>query len=239
MNLPFTTEQFLANFTQYNETIWPLQIVLYGLAIIALAFLFKKPRHADTGIALILGCLWLWMGAVYHLGFFSAINPLSTVFGALFILQGMLFLWYGVQKDAIRFTLVKTRETIIGAFFIAYGLAIYPLLGYVFGHVYPESPTFGAPCPTTIYTFGLLLFTTNTFPKRLLIIPLLWSFIGFTAALTLGITEDVMLLVSGIVTTALLIRRNNPKKTIGVHTDSNTQGKRRRQRTWAGVYVVD
>jgi len=41
-------------------------------------------------------------------------------------------------------------------------------------------------------------------PRYALIIPLLWSSIGFTAALTLGIREDIGLLVAGLVGTVLL-----------------------------------
>lgn len=39
-------------------------------------------------------------------------------------------------------------------------------------------------------------------------IPLLWSMIGFFAALSLGITKDYMLLVAGVVGTALIIMKN-------------------------------
>jgi len=85
----------------------------------------------------------------------------------------------------------------------------YPLLGYFLGHIYPASPCFGvAPCPTTIFTFGLLLLTVKRVPKYLLIIPLIWSFIGFTAALKLGIKEDIGLLIAGVATLILTIKRD-------------------------------
>jgi Family of unknown function (DUF6064) len=63
-----------------------------------------------------------------------------------------------------------------------------------------SSPTFGLPCPTTIFTLGMLLWLDKTPPLYLLIIPLLWSLIGTVAALKLGIREDVGLLVSGALT---------------------------------------
>jgi len=81
---------------------------------------------------------------------------------------------------------------------------IYPVLGYFLGHVYPNSPTFGAPCPSTIFTFGLLLWTTTRIRWYLLVIPCLWALVGSSAALTLGIYEDTGLLISAILGTAVL-----------------------------------
>jgi hypothetical protein len=94
------------------------------------------------------------------------------------------------------------------------------VLGYLFGHVYPKSPTFGLPCPTTIFTFGLLLWTKTKFPKAVLVIPFLWSLIGFSAALTMGIHEDIGLLVAGVLGTVLLLlreRKSPPSVVEGEH----------------------
>jgi Family of unknown function (DUF6064) len=61
------------------------------------------------------------------------------------------------------------------------------------------------PCPTTIFTFGMLLLAAR--PKRpLLWPPLVWSVIGFFAAVKFGISEDVGLLLAGIVTAAIVLR---------------------------------
>ena len=91
---------------------------------------------------------------------------------------------------------------------ILFALIIYPVLGYFIGHVYPFSPTFGLPCPTTIFTFGLLLLNSKRCPVTILIIPLVWSIIGFMAAIQFGILEDTGLLVAGLITISLLLYRN-------------------------------
>ena len=65
------------------------------------------------------------------------------------------------------------------------------MLGYFLGHRYPAAPSFGLPCPTTIFTLGLLLWKRDKMPAWLFLIPLLWSAIGFSAALVLGMKEDV------------------------------------------------
>jgi hypothetical protein len=85
------------------------------------------------------------------------------------------------------------------------GPVIYPLLGYFLGHVYPSSPTFGLPCPTTIFTIGTLLLAGKT-PRAVFIIPLLWSVIGFKAAISLGAEEDTFLLLSGAIGAAFLLK---------------------------------
>jgi hypothetical protein len=96
-----------------------------------------------------------------------------------------------------------------GGLFILYAMLIYPLIGAALGHGYPQSPSFGvAPCPTTIFTLGLLLWTGARVPRWLLVIPVLWSFIGVSAAVTLGIREDTGLLVAGVVGAALLLWRD-------------------------------
>jgi hypothetical protein len=89
-----------------------------------------------------------------------------------------------------------------------YSFVIYPILGYLFGHVYPKNPTFGLPCPTTIFTFGLLLWTDKIVPKYVLVIPSIWSLIGFVAALFLGIKEDYGLLIAGVLGSILILIRD-------------------------------
>jgi len=163
---------------------------------------------SDRIILLILIFFWFWMGIVYHILFFSSINPLAFAFGVLFIIEACLLIYLGVIKKQVEFSLTMDRYTLIGLIFILYAMIIYPVIGTVAGHGYPRLPTFGLPCPTTIFTFGLFLMSDKKFPLPLLVIPLIWSMIGFFAALSLGITEDYMLLVAGVVGTVLIIMKN-------------------------------
>ena len=61
---------------------------------------------------------------------------------------------------------------------------------------------------TTIFTFGLLLWTDRKLPKYLLVIPLLWSIIGFLATINWGVSEDIMLLIAGWTATAMIWYRD-------------------------------
>lgn len=96
-----------------------------------------------------------------------------------------------------------------------FGPIVYPIMGQFLGHNYPNTPTFGLPCPTTIFTIGALLLA-NRPPKYIAIIPLLWSAIGFSAAISLGVKEDVSLLISGLIgLNAIIIKHAKVTKKTG------------------------
>lgn len=203
MNLPFTVEQFLGVFADYNNAVWPAQVLLNLVAAATVVMAIKRTSRTDRGVLLALSFLWVWTGLVYHLIFFAPINPAAYGFGVLFIIQGLLFLWAAFRGRTSFRAGWGLRQT-VGSLLIAYALVVYPLLGMALGHLYPESPTFGAPCPTTIFTFGVLLWSTGL-PRYLLVIPAVWSVIGFTAALALGIREDIGLLVAGLAGTGIIL----------------------------------
>ena len=148
------------------------------------------------------------MAIVYHLVFFSSINPAAILFGVLFIVQGGIFLLYGFYRNRISYRIENNVYGVAGMSMIVYSILLYPLLGWWNGHIYPASPTFGLPCPTTIFTFGILLFSISRLPWFILIIPVIWSIVGFSAALNFGMMEDGGLLIAGILTCVLLWTKN-------------------------------
>lgn len=208
MKPPFTLEQFLEVFRDYNQAVFPIQIILYLLSATVIYLLIKPNPHSSKIISFILSLLWFWMGIVYHIIFFTSINHAAFLFGSLFIIQGILFLAFGVFKNKFLFNVKNDKYGITGISLIIYSLVMYPILGYFFGHIYPSSPTFGLPCPTTIFTFGILLFNQKKCLILILIIPFIWSVIGFMAAFQFGILEDTGLILASIVTVTLLGYRN-------------------------------
>ena len=203
--MPFTTQQFLDVFASYNEAIFPAQIVLLIAAMIAVRLARNSDALSSKTVAIVLSFLWLWMGVVYHWLFFYAINSLALWFGALFVLQSVLLFYAGVARRDLSFCQQAGSRNWMGTVFIVYALLIYPLIGMSAGHSYPYSPTFGLPCPTTIFTFGLLLRTGRSVPLYVLPVPMAWSLLGFSAAFSLGIWEDVGLLFAGAIGGTLLI----------------------------------
>ena len=208
MQIPFSLADFLNVFKNYNQSIFPLQIVFYFAAFLCIYLLFTGNKNLNKIISAVLSFFWLWMGIVYHLIFFSTINRAAYIFGSLFVIQGILFGIWGFAKSSLSFEYRKNASNYTGIILLLYALIIYPVLGYSLGHQYPYSPTFGLPCPTTIFTFGLLLFVNKKIPVFLLIIPLLWSVIGFGAALNLFIYEDIGLLIASLTAFTLFLNAN-------------------------------
>ena len=199
MQLPFTVEQFLKVFETYNDSIWPFQIVLYLLAFIAVTVIMMKTKNSGKVAMSILVMLWAWMGLVYHIFYFSAINRAALVFGILFLIQSLIFFHFGVTGDRIQLKSNSRLPGIAALAFVAYALVLYPFISHSTGHTYPGTPTFGVPCPTTIFTFGILLYCVNRIPWYVMLIPYLWTVVGFSAALNLSMHEDFGLVVAGAV----------------------------------------
>jgi len=208
MKTPFTIKQFLELFKNYNEEVFPMQIAFYLISAFAIYLALKPFPKSDKIINIIFAFLWLWMGIVYHLIFFTAINKAAYLFGGLFIVQGILFLILGVFQNKLSFHFRADIFGITGISLILFALIVYPILGCFLGHTYPYSPTFGLPCPTTIFTLAFLLLNVKKCPLTILVIPFIWSVIGFMAAFQLGIVEDISLLAASLISIFLLLFRN-------------------------------
>lgn len=208
MNTPFTKAQFLDVFRSYNEDVYPLQVVIFLLALLVVFLSIMNKPKSGVIISIILTCFWLWMGIAYHGVFFSSINKLAYVFGTVFIIQAVLFFIFGVLKQKLSFQFRPDIYGTTGLLFIVFALFLYPLIGTLGNHAYPYAPTFGLPCPTTIFTFGIILLSNNKFPLILIIIPFLWSLLGLSAAINFGITEDWFLIIAGLTTLLLTLIRN-------------------------------
>ncbi len=202
--MPFTVADFLDVFRQYNEAVWPAQWILVILALVA-AVAPLRARGLTRAPALILAVLWLWTGVVYHLVFFRSINPSAALFGGLFIVQAGMFVWLAVRRPVTTFIVRRDLAGVLGGAIILMALIVYPSLGWLAGHRYPATPTFGLPCPTTIFTFGLLLWAQPALPRRVLVIPGLWAVVATFAASQLGMVEDFSLPLVALVASAVVL----------------------------------
>lgn len=215
MNLPFSTEQFMDLFKNFNESIFPLQIVNYILAIVVLISIFRKNKFSSVVVSSYLSYIWLFMGIVYHFIFFSTINSAALTFGIFYIILSILIAYHGIIKKSLHFEIRNDFRSIVSLFLIFYSMILYSLIGFASGHFYPYAPVFGvAPCPNTIFTFGIILLHRGKIKPCIIVIPFLWSLIGFVAALKLGIYEDIGLLLSGIITVVLIILNYRKSKVL-------------------------
>ena len=132
----------------------------------------------------------------YDLGFFTRINQAAWGFAALFLLQAAVFFWAGVVHGRLAFAPWRNAWAPLAWGLVAYSL-VYPAINAAQHLSVSRIPTFGVPCPTMIFTAGLLMLAT---PRswRLSIVPVIWSLIGGSAAFLLGVRADYALPIAGI-----------------------------------------
>jgi hypothetical protein len=206
--MPFTTEQFFALFAAYNQAVWPLQVAAHLAGLLALGLLLRPSRAAAVGIALVLAFFWAITGLGYHWTWFATINPVARVFGAVSTLQALALVLAPVLSPSLRFELRADTGSTLGLALLAYAMLIYPLIGWLAGHSWPAMPMFGmAPCPTTIFTIGLLLLAPWSVARWLLVIPLLWTVVGGSGAVLLSVPQDYGLIVAALVVLGVAMGR--------------------------------
>lgn len=211
--LPFTREQFVAVFADYNTGVWPVQVLAYVLGLAMVVVLLRRLRASDRVIGAGLGAMWLWTGVAYHWLYFASINRAALFFGALFVLQGFVLLYAALVRRSLKFGASTGLAAWLGWAFVVYAAVVYPLIGMWAGHAYPAMPMFGiTPCPVTLFTFGLLLLTTAPVSRWILVIPFIWSLIGGSAALLLAVPQDWLLLVGGLVAIPLIVLRDRARR---------------------------
>jgi len=204
--LPFTLEDLLGVFEIYNRAIWPMQIVAYVLGVLAVLLAFRKSDRSSRIIAGMLSFMWLFSAGFFIFALVPIYRP-AYFFGALFIVQAAIFLSC-VFKARLSFSFARDIYSVVGLVFIAFAMIGYPVLGYFIGHRYPQSPPFGlAPCPLCVFTFGLLLLTDRRVPKWVLAIPFVYA-LGGILPVSVGVTEDLAMLIGGVVGTAMIVYRD-------------------------------
>lgn len=188
-------KQILNLIEKYNSSIWPMQIILLIAAAAAVLLIIEKKKNSDFIINIILAFLWIWAGAVYQLVFFTKVEPESYFFGVLFIMQGLLFVYEGFSNSKIEYGINNRVRTWLGAILILYALLMHPILENLMGYIYPVSITFGMPSLITLFTFGILLLTTQGVGLHIIVMPLIWSILHFSLTIKLGLHQNILLLV--------------------------------------------
>jgi uncharacterized protein DUF6064 len=199
VQLPFTAEQFLDVFGAYNAALWPFIVALWLLTAWATIQLVRG-RARGTVVSLLAAAHWAWSGVIYHAMFFSRVNPAAWWFAVMFVAQAFAFVWLGVLRKRLTFEWRDGLRHGLASLFLAYSL-VYPGLVVLTGHAFPRGPAAAVPCPTTLFTTGLLLAAAPPVPRVLLIIPIAWSLIGGSAAVLLGMAPDLMLLIAAALLT--------------------------------------
>ena len=204
-------QQFFAMWAQANTALWPMDLLWYAAAIAAIILAIRPVRGSSRLIAAFLAIYYVWLAIVFFGIYYTPLNDHSPAFAAMFALGGVLFFVAGVIRRDLEFQPKRDLLGVTGGVFILYALA-YPLIDALTGHEFPAAPVFGvAPCPSAIFTAGLLLWTRPGMPMYVLVVPLVWLMAQAPAeALAMGVVADVARVPIGVVTTALLVWREYP-----------------------------
>ncbi len=186
-----------------------MQFPLLALGVLAVVLLVRQSIYSSVGISAILTVLWVWQALAYHLALFTVINPLAYVFAAVFMAGAAVFFWQGVLHRRLNFKSIPGWRMRAGWGLMIFAWFIYPAWTYLSGHRYPAFPTFGLPCPTTLFTIGLLAFLVKPYPRSALAVPFLWCFVGSQAAFVFDIQADLGLIVAGVVGLILIMQSKN------------------------------
>jgi hypothetical protein len=210
MQLPFTKEQFFDLFVSYNEALWPAAVALWIASAVIVAVRLSTRRPHDRWISALLVWHWAWSALAYHVAFFTRINPAAWLFAVLFLSQAFLFFRVGVVQRRLSFAPWGNAWAPPAWGLIAYSLA-YPAINAIDHLSLLRIPTFGLPCPTTIFTAGVLMLATPG-SWHLAAVPVIWSAIGGSAAFLLGVRADVALPIAGLVLAIYSVRGTWPEQ---------------------------
>ena len=199
---------FLARFARGNAVIWPMQLVCYAIAAAMVGLAFWPRRLASQLICLLAAAYFAWVGIAYF-GVLNSGAHLAWLFAAVFTLEGILFLVAGLVRRDLVFAPRWNLASVLGAVFMCYALVAFPLIGLLSGIPLRSLPVIGfAPCPTTIFAFGLLLWARKPSPMYLLPIPLAVALGTAPGSMATGIVPDYALILTGAITAGVLIWRD-------------------------------
>ena len=205
-------EHFFQRMAEYNNAIWPAQLISYALAVVLIIHSIKQWKVSNEINTTIIAIIWIWNGAVTEMLFFSKFQTQYYVWGILWILQGIFFIIIGF-KHTFNYKIQKNWYSYAGILFILYALVVYPLIGSFLGHGFPRGPIFGvAPCPVCVFTFGVLLFVDKKIPISVLLFPLLWAILSLYPIIMMGIIADVGEIVVAVIGFTLIVIRNRRYK---------------------------
>lgn len=204
-----TLERFLNYASRYNLDLYPAQYLMLGLGLIAILTVFFRTKTSSRFISAILAFFYGWIGIQFYMIYFKEFMPIPFVFGILFIIQALIFILEGTIRNRISFQFKTDIYGLTGALLLFYAIFGYQALEYLLGRGYPEILSFGMfPCPTVIFSLGILLWTGKKFPPYILIFPIIQALSGFIPAFIIGIIEDIGLIISGLLIVSLLSFRD-------------------------------
>jgi len=197
-------EVFFKNVSAYNVSIFPMQIITLVVAVILTYLLFVRPGAIVNKLIKV----YFSLTFVWFVFMFPFEGVLKITFGLLHLAIAIFFfIDIFTAKTEFKFPETSGKRTLM-LFLIFSAFALYPLIEYMSGHIYPKVLLFGvAPCPTVIFSLALLIGAVPKVGKIifiLLIFPAIFS--GLSVPIMLGVWADLLLLFTGVYGLITLIK---------------------------------
>jgi hypothetical protein len=160
-------------------------------------YLFTNPNAKSSLMSGFFAFAFAFDAIVFFLIF--ANNSIATFIGApLFIILAILFS-IDIFANKLEYRLPETRwikySTVVWILLVF----LYPIIGMVFNHYYPETCTPVMPCPLTVLAIAMVTAALPRIDKKILVLLLPWALLGLPKCLGVyGCYEDCILFSAGV-----------------------------------------
>lgn len=190
--LPYTAEVLFSLYGRYLREWWlPGALVLVLTVAVLYLAAGRRPRGRRAAAGL-LAVGWLWVGVVFHHGYFADIHFAAPVYVGLFVAQGLALLWAGPLRGRLALRFRSDAAGWVGSALIVSALIGYPLADHLSGYPADSPRLVGlAAGPTALFTLGALMHVADRTPGHLLVVPVLWALIAGFSGWVLDIPADL------------------------------------------------
>lgn len=210
----YSIETFLEVLVDYNQAIWPRQLMAFFFCALLLGLLLWPRKGSDRVIAGFQALGWFWTGLVlmdFHL---IRLNWAARYFGVVFGIQGLPLIWSGTIKDRLRFQGDANAASWFGLGLVFFALIVYLMAQIAVGIDWMVVRYAGlGATPTVILTMDVLLLCTERIPIHLMLFPVVWSSADGATAWRLGLWWNQPLPLAGLLSVffSIIRLRNAPQ----------------------------
>ena len=183
--LIFSPESYFKLFEISNQALWPFQLPLLLLALLAIALIYKRPHFTSKLIYSGLGLIWVFVAYWYFNLHYSQISTYAHYLAYAFYAQACLLFMFAFfsNSESINFeqTNYQKLPLVLGVALITYGLIIHPIVSIlIWNQPLIRVELFSiAPDPTAIASIGFILLLPAKGSFILTIIPILFLLMSF------------------------------------------------------------
>jgi preprotein translocase subunit Sec61beta len=197
--LLFSPRTYYRMFELYHAQIWPIHLVVIGLAVAIVVLLRRDDKWRGRAIAALLAASWVWVAIAFHLQRYATINWAAKYFAVFFVIEALMLTWLGLVHRRLRFALSREPAPYIAVGLLLVALVLEPIAGRIAGRTWQQVEVAGlTPDPTAVVTLALLALAVPRAPRVLFVIPVLWCVIGGATLWALGSGEAWIVLLSGL-----------------------------------------